>query len=272
MDMGTINPVNIWYRIYADFFMPSRLETYREFLCNAIYRGYEICSIDFLWQKIKSNGEIESQKKYLVLRHDVDTDTATAKVMWHLEKSLNVKSSYYFRLSTVDIDLMQKIALAGGEASYHFEEIATLATKKRLKRREDILPYMPYIRSMFKDNLNLLRKKSNLPMKIVASHGDFVNRKLGMPNWEILQDNSFRHEVNIELEVYDHAFSQYITSRHSDTSFPHFWQPGNPLQAVQTGMHIIYVLVHPRSWRANPRENFRDDIKRAWEGFCYSLG
>jgi len=270
--MGTINLAGIWYRIYEDFFMPSRLETYRELLCNAVYYGYEICSVDFLWQKIKNNGEIEPQRKYLVLRHDIDTDTTTAKAMWHLEKSLGVRSSYYFRLSTVDISLMQEIELSGGEASYHFEEIATLAKKKRLKRREHILPYMPYIRSMFKDNLNLLRKKSGLPMKIVASHGDFVNRKLGIPNWEILQDNSFRQEVDIELEVYDQIFSQYITSRHSDTSFPYFWRPGNPLQAVQTGMHIIYVLVHPRHWRANPRENIRDDIKRAWEGFCYSLG
>jgi hypothetical protein len=267
-----ISLTGVWYRIYADFFMPSRLETYREFLCNAMYYGYEICSVDFLWQKIKNNGEIESQKKYLVLRHDIDTDTATAKAMWHIEKFLDVKSSYYFRLSTVDIDLMQEIELSGGEASYHFEEIASLVKRKHLKRREDVLPYMPYARSMFKDNLTLLRESSGLPMKIVAAHGDFANRKLGISNCEILQDKSFRQEVDIEMEVYDEIFSQYITSRHSDTSFPYFWQPESPLHAIQSGMRIIYVLIHPRQWRVNPKENFRDDIKRAWEGFCYSLG
>src|SRR5215470_5987150 len=183
-----IGLTGVWYRIYADFFMPSRLETYREFLCNAIYYGYEICSVDFLWQKIKNNGEIESQKKYLVLRHDIDTDPTTAKAMWCIEKALGVRSSYYFRLSTIDISLMQEIEFSGGEASYHFEEIAMLAKQKRLKRRENVLPYMPYIRSMFKDNLDLLRKQSGLPMKIVAAHGDFANRKLGMFNWELLQD------------------------------------------------------------------------------------
>jgi len=270
--MGIVNLAGLWYRIYADFFMPSRLEIYREFLGNAIRHEYEICSVDFFWQKIKNDGEIESQKKYLILRHDIDTDPTTAKAMWHIEKALGVRSSYYFRLSTVDVSLMQEIAYAGGEASYHFEEIATLAKKKCLKTREDILSYMPYIRSMFKDNLNLLRKKSGLPMKIVAAHGDFANRKLRVFNWEILRDKSFRREVDIELEVYDEIFSKHITSRHSDTSFPYFWQPRSPLQAIQTGMHIIYVLVHPRHWRANPRENFKDDIKRAWEGFRYSLG
>src|SRR5215471_12689578 len=116
-----ISLTGVWYRIYADFFMPSRLETYREFLCNAIDYGYEICSVDFIWQKIKNSGEIKSQK-YIVLRHDIDTDTTTAKAIWHIDKALGVRSSYYFRLSTIDLDLMQEIALSGGEASYHFEE------------------------------------------------------------------------------------------------------------------------------------------------------
>src|SRR5712691_63036 len=105
MDMGIINIMGLWYRIYEDFFMPSRLEVYKKFLCDAIYYGYEICSVDFLWQKIKNNGAIESQKKYLVLQHDIDTDPAGAKAMWRIDKSLSVKSSYYFRLSTIDVGL-----------------------------------------------------------------------------------------------------------------------------------------------------------------------
>src|SRR5262249_31005457 len=145
-----------------------------------------------LWQKIKNNGEIESYKKYLVLQHDIDTDTTSAKAMWDIEKALGVKGSYYFRLSTIDICLMKEIEFSGGEASYHFEEIATIAKQKGLKSREHILSYMPYIRTEFEENLNSLRKKSGLPMKIVAAHGDFVNRKLRVFNWEILQDNNFR--------------------------------------------------------------------------------
>jgi len=270
--MGIRNIAGIWYRIYEDFFMPSRLEVYKKLLCDALYYGYEICSVDFLWQKMKNNGAIESQKKYLVLRHDIDTDPSTAKLMWDIDKALGVKSSYYFRLSTLDIGLMREIEFSGGEASYHFEEIATVAKKNGLKSRERILSCMPYIRIMFKDNLNSLRKKSGLPMKIVAAHGDFVNRKLSVFNWEILQDNNFRKEVDIELEVYDQIFLQHIKSRHSDKSFPYFWQPENPLHAIQSGMPIIYVLVHPRHWRANPKENFRNNINRAWEGFRYSLG
>src|SRR5262249_47837366 len=101
MAMGITNIVGIWYRIYEDFFMPSRLEVYKKFLHDAIYYGYEICSVDFLWQKIKNNGEIESYKKYLVLQHDIDTDTTSAKAMWDIEKALGVKGSYYFRLSTI---------------------------------------------------------------------------------------------------------------------------------------------------------------------------
>jgi hypothetical protein len=62
-------------------------------------------------------------------------------------------------------------------------------------------------------------------MRIVASHGDFVNRKLKVYNWEILKDEFFRKEVGIELEVYDQEFVSYFNSRHSEVLAPHLWKP-----------------------------------------------
>jgi hypothetical protein len=264
-----MNLTMIWDRIYADFFMPSHFGVFREFLKQIITSGYHICSVDSYWKQI-NNVEPKVHEKYVVLRHDVDSDLVGAKAMWQIEKALGIKSSYYFRLSTIDISLMREIELSGGEASYHFEELATIAKQKRLRSREAVLHEMSFIREMFKRNLNSLREKSGLPMKIVAAHGDFINRKLKIYNWEILKDDAFRKDVGVELEVYDEAFMSHVTSCHSEVLMPHMWEPEHPVKAAEACRPIIYVLVHPGNWRANPRENLLNDIRRAWEGISYS--
>ncbi len=250
--------------------MPSKLDAYKTFLGEFMSHGYQICPVAFLWEQIK-NGSLKSPNKYLVLRHDVDTDSSTARAMWEIEQSLGVKSSYYFRLSTLDIPLMKQIGLAGGEASYHFEEVATFSKQKHLKTREQVLRRMPYVRQLFRLNLNRLRKETGLPMTIVAAHGDFVNRKLQLYNWEILRPHSFRSEVGVELEVYDEAFLRQVTSRHSEVLPPGIWEPDHPLAAARSGAPVIQILVHPRQWHVNRRENLVDDVRRAWEGICYAL-
>ena len=130
---------------------------------------------------------------------------------------------------------------------------------------------MPTIRKLFHENLKILREKSGLPLNIVASHGDFVNRKLKMYNWEILKDGDFRKTVGVDLEVYDDVFVRNISRRHSDNLYPSFWKPENPLQAVRAEAPRVYVLVHPRHWRTNPKVNFVDNVHRVFEGVRYSL-
>ena len=269
--MGSDKLIRLWSRVYAEFLMPSRLSIHRDLLHEVLARGYEICSVASFWDKIKS-GQLQPDRKYFVLRHDVDTDVTAARSMWAIEQVLGVTSSYYFRLSTIDIPLMQEIERSGGEASYHFEELAAMAKEMRLKSRADVLPKIPEMRERFKSNLNSLRDRSGLPMKTVASHGDFVNRKLRMPNWEILADELFRQKVGVELEVYDEAFNRHISSRHADAGYhPNLWKPENPLKALESGAAAIHVLVHPGNWRANPKENLVNDINRALEGLRFAV-
>jgi hypothetical protein len=69
----------------------------------------------------------------LVHRHDIDSDLRTARKMFALEVKHGVQASYYFRLSTLDYGFMRDIEAAGGEASYHYEEVATYAKRHRLR-------------------------------------------------------------------------------------------------------------------------------------------
>ena len=189
-------------RVYSDFLMRSRLGRYRAMLETALDTGYEIISVEELWRRVAGPG-LDPDRRYLVLRHDVDTDPGTAGVMWSIDRELGVTSSYYFRLSTISAGLMTDIASGGGEASYHYEEIATIAKRRGLPDRADVEAHIPEAQAEFARNLEHLRSLTGLPMPVVSAHGDFVNRRLGTPNWMILADAAFRREVGVEAEAYD---------------------------------------------------------------------
>src|SRR5581483_2581143 len=124
-------------RIFADFLMRDRLATYQLLVHRVLDHGYRFLSLADFW-RLQESGDFRSDRKYVVLRHDVDSDPATARRLWALERTCGVRSSYYFRLSTVDISLMQDIQASGSEASYHYEELATLAKQMGFTRREQM--------------------------------------------------------------------------------------------------------------------------------------
>jgi hypothetical protein len=250
--------------------MPSRLGAYRALLEAALGAGYAIISVERFWKLIGADA-VDPVRRYLVLRHDIDTGPRTAVAMWQLERSLGIASSYYFRLSTLDLSLMADIAAAGGEASYHYEELATVAKRRHLRTPAGALAHLPDAQDLFRRNLERLRALTGLPMRVVAAHGDFVNRKLGLTNSAILTDPGFRREAGIELETYDEAFMSHITSRHADLTSRPYWTPADPISAIRQAEPIAYVLVHPRGWQVERCPNARDDIVRIWQGLLYAL-
>ncbi len=258
----------MWHRVYADFLMPSRLDAYRCLLEAAQRADYRVMAIQEFWGLL-GEGAISPAQRFLVLRHDVDTDPPTAGAMWQVERALGVNGSYFFRLSTLDVALMSAIAEAGGEVSYHYEELAAVAKDRRSRTREDALRHLPEAQDRFRRNLGRLRSVTGLPMRVVASHGDFVNRRLGIANWVMLADRQFRRDVGVELEAYDDELMSQLPLRSTDTAPPRYWIPDDPLGAIMRGEPVVYVLVHPRHWRVDRAGNARDDLKRLWEGTAY---
>ena len=257
-------------RIYADFLMPSRLGAYQGLLELSLDAGYRVVSIETFWRLVR-DGAVDPADRYLILRHDIDTDPRTAAAMWEIERRLGLESSYYFRLSTTDVTLMRAIGDSGGQASYHYEEVATIAKQRHLRRAADVLDHLPEARARFHDNLARLRASTGLEMRVVASHGDFVNRTVGVANRAILDDTEFRHDMGIDLEVYDEALIRHITTRYSDTSHPRYWVSGDPEDGIARREPVIQVLVHPRHWRVDRVVNAGDDLRRVGEGLAFAL-
>jgi hypothetical protein len=255
-------------RLYENFLMPSRLAEYAGLLKLALDNGYSVLSLENYLKIIKNN---ESKpERFLILRHDVDSDVETAKLMLEIESELGVQASYYFRLQTVDTALMHRIALTGGEAGYHFEEIATFIKMRGLKTRAEVEKRLPEIRDLFRQNLLTLRSRTGLPIRIVASHGDWINRRLRVFNQELV-NKELRDEMAIEAEAYDSRLAEGISCRISDSNYPYFWNPLNPKIPLSEGSPVVYMLTHPRHWVSNVRENLKLELTRVSESCRYHL-
>jgi hypothetical protein len=243
---------------------------YRQLLASALAASYHVESVEAFWRRI-SAGTIDQNARYLIVRHDIDSGPRTARLMWMIERSLGIHASYYFRLKTLDLGLMRRIGADGGEASYHYEELATVAKRRHIRDPGMLRRFIPEAQALFARNLERLRRDSGQPMRTVASHGDFVNRDLGVINHELLADAGFRASVGIELETYDDAFMAHVTSRHADLMYPEFWTPSAPEEAIAAGEHVVYLLIHSRGWNVEPLVNARDDLERLWEGAVFGL-
>jgi hypothetical protein len=251
----------ILHRIYADYLMPSRLHEYEALLVAAKDAGYTQMSIRKFFRGTKA-------KQVLVHRHDIDSDLRTARKMFELECRHEVNSSYYFRLSTLDLDFMREIEDAGSEASYHYEEVASFAKQRHLHDPVEVRRHFPAMRDQFAVNVARITKALGRSLSTVASHGDFANRKLGIVNHELLDDASLRKRCGIECETYDQALLSQFDLYISDRKYPVYYKPVSPFHAL--GRHQrICLLTHPVQWETNWLDNTRCNFRRLSEGMLW---
>lgn len=254
---------SFYHRIYNDYFMKSRLDEYEEIIIKSLEKGYEFITLKDYYVKLNSR-ELGSGK-YFILRHDIDTDLRTTRRMFEIEQKHKVQSTYYFRLSTINIPLMKEIDAFESEASYHFEEIAQYCKDKYIKTKEEAVKKIEEIRKVFKENFKKLEDLIGIKFHTVAAHGDFVNKKIGLTSSLITEDRALREELMIKCESYDeillNSFSMYI----SDVQYPVFYSPENIFDSIGRDQ-VICFLVHPRNWCSNGFVNTKDNLKRLYEG------
>lgn len=254
-------------RLYADYLMPSRLPVYEDFLRAARDAGYAQIAVREYLQRLRRNGGKAGQGT-VVHRHDIDTDLRTARKLFEIEKKYEVRSTFYFRLSTLDFPLMRAIEAYGSEASYHYEELASFAKKHGIKDRGIILGRLPEIRADFERNFRSVQEQCGHKLTTVASHGDFANRRLKLTNTEILRDQSLRARCGIECESYDRALLDHIDVYIADRPHPQYFHPASPFAALGKYRRICF-LTHPRQWETNWMENTRDNAFRLYEGLSW---
>lgn len=248
-------------RLYDDFFRPSKIEDYERVIRTASECGYEfhsICSFEQL------DGRLEPEKKYFILRRDIDTaDIAILRKMLYVEKKYGARCSYYFRLSTMDVDFMREIQDNGGEASYHYEEIASYCYRHHLKNKNLVLVHMEDIRKMFIRNYFSFKQKTGCPCLTIASHGDYMNVQLGIRNAAII-DERVRQETGIIREAYDEQHESLLEKNIADLGDKDFAE--EIIGVLKDGYHVVEWLTHPRQWNSPVWINLKEEVSRIGKG------
>lgn len=251
-------------RLMADYVRKLELGEYENLLLEAERHGYKAISLSTFYNRLTSIQK--NNDKIFLNRHDIDVDLKTARKMFLVEKRRGVTSTFYFRLSTLDLDFMREIKDYGSEVGYHFEEIATFAKEHRIKDKKKLEPSLNKISELFLENLNRIESSIGFKIRSVASHGDFVNRSLGCTNNEIV-DEALKKKAGIEFEAYEllRCFDEYL----SDAPYPKFWRRGSPFTAVKEGAQVICLLTHPNHWGRNFWANTKTNFKRMTEGLVW---
>jgi hypothetical protein len=255
-------------RVYGDYLQPERLDDLRSLLAAARDAGYRTMTLSAFADRVR-DGTPEGQERNLLLRHDVDSDVPRARRMREIEASLGMVGSYFFRRSTWDVAFMRQLAAAGCEVGYHYEELATLIKERGAATATETRALLDAARARLRTTIPELRAGSGLTLDVLAAHGDFANRAVGVSNVEMLDDRELRSEIGVRLEAYD--IETHVSTRSADGGYPNGWRPRDPLDAIRRGEPVVAVLLHPRSWGRAPLVNARADLRRAGEGCAYLI-
>lgn len=255
-------------RFYNDFFRPSKEDEYEKILKAARDNGYEFHTV-LSFEDIILEGRIEG-KKYLILRRDIDTaDSKILRKMLALEKKYGARATYYFRWNTIDVKLMHEIAEAGGEASYHYEEIATYCYKHKIKSKDVMMQHIEDIRDLFVEQYAGFKEKTKQPCLTVSSHGEFVNAKLHTPNTLIVNDR-VRKICKIIREAYDNPHIDMLTCRIADqVEMDNF--TNKAIAAIERGEPVLELLTHPRQWNSPIWINIKEELNRVCKEIFWKL-
>ncbi|MFT3800666.1 MAG: hypothetical protein QM766_05540 [Burkholderiaceae bacterium] len=249
--------------------MPTRLPEYRRLLTTALDHGYRVISVEE-WARLLDQPPGPSIGKLMVMRHDVDTDAALTIKWSEIERDAGVGASYFYRQTTMDGRVIEAVMRAGFHVSYHFEEIAEVAKERRLGSEQAIRQHMPEMQQRFARNLDAMRARFGLDGRIVCSHGDWMNRRLGVRNLELLRDPAFRQQAGVDYETYDEALMTPLNGYYTDSQPPSYWRrSGSPFDAIHAGITPIGVLTHPRQWQPNFASNTAETWRRISEGLAY---
>ena len=255
--------MNIKRRLYNDFFRPSKEGEYEQILKAARDNGYEFHTV-LSFEDVVGKGRI-SDKKYLILRRDIDTaDSKILRKMLDLEKKNGARATYYFRWNTIDVKLMHEIAETGGEASYHYEEIATYCYKHRIRSKEVMWQHIEEIRDFFISQYAKFKEKTGQPCLTIASHGDFINTRFQVQNKELI-DERVRKACGIVREAYDAPHMDLLTCRIADqVEMEQFTEKA--IAAIERGEPVLELLTHPRQWNSPVWVNLKEEIGRVMRG------
>jgi hypothetical protein len=235
-----------------------RWNEYEIILQNALDNGYIVTSlIDWYEHYMDDPGS-----KVLIMRHDVDFSKKGAERMLEIERKLGVYSTFYFRWSTANKELIDMITEYGSEVGLHYETLASYAIEHNIYTKDE-LGAADYINCQ-KELINEIKRFNELygTIKTAASHGDARNRMLGVSNNTLIENGDLQ-DFGLVTEAYNKEIHKRFDIYISDTSVDmNYWRYGtSPQEAISQGLQTILLLTHPIHWNRNPVQSVFSAVK-----------
>lgn len=221
----------------------DRLKMYSKYINEAKQQGYKVETLGEFYNHYKEDG------KHFILRHDVDHKGEATRKMFEVEKNLGVRSTYFFRYSTVDKVLIDEMILAGFEIGFHFETIANYIDDNHITNKEDI--DLEKCKVMLKKEVKEFEEMIEHPVFSLCAHGAPANKKIGISNNVITEERGILKDIGIDYEAYDKTMYEYVDCHIMDQSILYnygFSYKDTPESSILEGRRNIIFLAHPNHW------------------------
>lgn len=230
----------------------NRLEKYKYYIEYARKNGYQILSLENFYRlKDKREG------RHFVLRHDVDHLGLCTRKMFEVEKEMGVISTYYFRFSTIDKEIIQEMLNAGFSVGLHFETIADYAREHHIKNKNEI--DMKLMKQLLKGEVQRFEDIIGQKIYSCCSHGALENAMLGISN-NAITEKADMSVFGLEFEAYDKELYEFVDCHIMDGSLIcnfGFSYADTPITAIDDKKSNIVFLSHPNHWYRSGKQRIR---------------
>lgn len=193
--------------------------------------------LDFYKSKIIDFSEVNKQKKsFCLIRHDVEFSLKKALEIAYIDKSKEVKSSFFFQLnnnfynllSSENIQIVKKIKNMGHNIGLHF-----------------------YMSNIKQENFFKLIEAFNIQILIFRKIFGKIDRFSihRPPEWVLkLKKNFYKNYIN----TYDKKYFEYCEKNFNPIKIKYFsdsnhnWTYGHPLD--KHNYSKVQILIHPDEW------------------------
>lgn len=253
-----LNDHSKWF-VAKTVFLNNRMSAYKAYIRYAQEKGYQVISLEDFYNL--SDRRIAGERHF-VLRHDVDHPGISTRKMFDVERECGVTSNYYFRFSTIDKPLIADMKQAGFQVGLHFETISDYIKEKGCTDKREI--DIDLMRRRLTEDIKRFEDIVGFKTVSCCSHGDPVNKKLGISNNAIVEGADMT-QFGLMFEAYDarlyetsvdcHVMDRTILFNYG------FAYRHNPYEAINQAHQNIVFLSHPHNWYSEGGRYFKDIIK-----------
>jgi len=226
-------------------FSRARWAEYERFLRAARDNGYRIVSLeDWVEEGFPHEGD-----PILILRHDVDQHPRSALRMASIEKSLGLRSSWYFRWRTAHPAVVNSLKGDGFQVGLHYETMSRIALERGL-HEEPSPELIDECRGVLREELAAFEGLFG-PCRSAVPHGDSripeVHNALLLKG-EDCPDYGIEYDGNEMMR--GRELGLWLTDRIAAEGG---WMEGiDPLEQLDGRVSPMLTVIHPNNWASGP--------------------